>query len=645
MNYMRDNYANAKNDVPLLIDYGSSTIKAGYATSQAPDVVIRSYINKFKDSNTQSNQIAQWDTDVFKNYRSPFEKNLIQHSGALEQLNDFVFERLQAGRHGRVNHPMILTECFATTDLARMIVLEQMFECYQVPSVMLGVDALFSVFQDDLEAFLKQTQLIVHFGDQTVHVVPIVNGQVIYSNIKRLNLGGLNSLKYFYQTIQLRHPHLKFTYAQMDYWHKQYTSVAIDYQLQLRYFQGPQQYYGYRDKISEQNRFYDDQLQFLDSIYIDIPIVQKIVSAEDLKRKDENRQRMRVRLQESIQQSRQNRKSQLEQQLLALQQELETDQNNDELKKKITTLQVKLGLAPKEALDELKYNLLNKRYQKVMHEQALLKKQKNQEFKQLQKDANKFKLEEPEKYLQMLYEKRDRIVLQRQERKKLEQEMNSRNSRFNQKRIQTLAFLGADDKVEDDFGKDDKDWEIYRSVTKEIDSADEKSKYKLQEIEQELKDLDPDFEIKILKSIANVHQLGMNLSQVQLSVDRVRCQEIYFQPNLIGVEQQGLVDMIKLSSKGLDKLLLENIILTGGGAKTQGIIQRLQKDLISEYDCPIAIKIASDPVFGTWFGMKNFANKYQGMLSQFSISIDDYNEIGTQKWEIFKQHPFSNIVD
>ena len=50
---------------------------------------------------------------------------------------------------------MILTECFATTDLARMVVLEQIFECYQVPSAMLGVDALFSVFQDDLEAYLK----------------------------------------------------------------------------------------------------------------------------------------------------------------------------------------------------------------------------------------------------------------------------------------------------------------------------------------------------------------------------------------------------------------------------------------------------------------------------------------------------------
>lgn len=33
MNYMRDNYTSAKNDVPLIIDYGASTIKAGYSTS------------------------------------------------------------------------------------------------------------------------------------------------------------------------------------------------------------------------------------------------------------------------------------------------------------------------------------------------------------------------------------------------------------------------------------------------------------------------------------------------------------------------------------------------------------------------------------------------------------------------------------
>lgn len=70
-----------------------------------------------------------------------------------------------------------------------------MFECYRAPSVMLGVDALFAAYNNSLDKYLKQTRLVINFGDQTTHVVPIVNGQIIYQNIKRLNVGGLQSLK------------------------------------------------------------------------------------------------------------------------------------------------------------------------------------------------------------------------------------------------------------------------------------------------------------------------------------------------------------------------------------------------------------------------------------------------------------------
>jgi len=44
----------------------------------------------------------------------------------------------------KINHPIIATECFANPDFCRSKLLEQLFECYQVPSVVLGVDALFS---------------------------------------------------------------------------------------------------------------------------------------------------------------------------------------------------------------------------------------------------------------------------------------------------------------------------------------------------------------------------------------------------------------------------------------------------------------------------------------------------------------------
>lgn len=37
----------------------------------------------------------------------------------------------------------MLTECIAAPDFSRSKVLEQFFECYQVPSMLIGADALF----------------------------------------------------------------------------------------------------------------------------------------------------------------------------------------------------------------------------------------------------------------------------------------------------------------------------------------------------------------------------------------------------------------------------------------------------------------------------------------------------------------------
>lgn len=70
--------------------------------------------------------------------------------------------------------------------------------------------------------------------------------------------------------------------------------------------------------------------------------------------------------------------------------------------------------------------------------------------------------------------------------------MNTRNSRFNQRRMQALAYLGADQLGKDDnFGVKDEDWDIYRGITRELDSDDENAEFKIQEVELELRELDP----------------------------------------------------------------------------------------------------------------------------------------------------------
>lgn len=82
--------------------------------------------------------------------------------------------------------------------------------------------------------------------------------------------------------------------------------------------------------------------------------------------------------------------------------------------------------------------------------------------------------------------------------------MNTRNSRFNQRRMQTLALLGAEQK-EDNFGLRDEDWDLYRGINKDLDSDEENVEIKLQEVELELRELDFDFDDRVAQSKANFH--------------------------------------------------------------------------------------------------------------------------------------------
>lgn len=81
--------------------------------------------------------------------------------------------------------------------------------------------------------------------------------------------------------------------------------------------------------------------------------------------------------------------------------------------------------------------------------------------------------------------------------KKEKTEINTRNSRLNQKRMQTLAHLGSDVNLqktkkglEDTFGINDEDWNIYRGISRDYGSDEENFENKLNEIDIELREMD-----------------------------------------------------------------------------------------------------------------------------------------------------------
>lgn len=76
--------------------------------------------------------------------KSPFERNVITNWNHQEQIFDYIFTKMGFDGQDKIDHPIILTEALANPNFCRQQMNELLFECYGIPSVSYGIDALYS---------------------------------------------------------------------------------------------------------------------------------------------------------------------------------------------------------------------------------------------------------------------------------------------------------------------------------------------------------------------------------------------------------------------------------------------------------------------------------------------------------------------
>ncbi|KAK6359009.1 Actin-like protein [Orbilia brochopaga] len=117
---------------------------------------------------------------------------------------------------------------------------------------------------------------------------------------------------------------------------------------------------------------------------------------------------------------------------------------------------------------------------------------------------------------------------------------------------------------------------------------------------------------------------------LKLGAERFRAPEILFDPEIIGLEYQGihqiLVDAIKRTDMDLRKSLYGNIILSGGSTLTKGFGDRLLAEIrrLAVKEMKIRITAPPERKYSTWIGGSILAG-----LSTFRkmwVSIDDWHE-------------------
>lgn len=110
---------------------------------------------------------------------------------------------------------------------------ELLFECYGVPGIIYGVDALFSYHFGHVKTL--ENALIVNLGYQTCHVIPMINNKVIFENARRLNIGGWNVITFLHKILQLKYPahSTSITLSRAEELLHTICEVAVDYKEEL----------------------------------------------------------------------------------------------------------------------------------------------------------------------------------------------------------------------------------------------------------------------------------------------------------------------------------------------------------------------------------------------------------------------------
>mmetsp|Transcript_20645 Transcript_20645/g.20376 ORF Transcript_20645/g.20376 Transcript_20645/m.20376 type:complete len:261 (-) Transcript_20645:117-899(-) len=251
----------------------------------------------------------------------------------------------------------------------------------------------------------------------------------------------------------------------------------------------------------------------------------------------------------------------------------------------------------------------------------------------------KMKVENPEEYLKSLYSRRKAIYHRMEDRKERKEQMSKRDG-FKRK-MKTIAKIGAindetknkknNESEEDDFGINDEDWQVYKTIAKPGYEEDDQEEdiQALEEINEKIAEVDPNF--GCLYGDNDKKQIDAEDFQLRLSTDRFRGSEILFQPSIIGHEFAGITEILEnifqTNSNEINNTLTSFVLLTGGNTKIEGMDKRIKAEIqmMRPQGSPLNVVRAYDPSLDAWNGGLMFARR-EDFLGQTSISKAQYEE-------------------
>ncbi|CAH9100652.1 unnamed protein product [Cuscuta europaea] len=631
----------------------------------------------------------------------------------MEYILDFGFDRLGADQP-QINHPILITECACNPVQSRGKMAELLFESYGVPSIAFGVDAVFSYKYNQQLGICNNDGLVISSGFNTSHVIPFFNGEPVYEACCRTNVGGYHVTNYLKQLLSLKYPHhmLKLTWEKVEDLKMEHCYIAADYTSEVRLFQKGDK------TAEEKTRCWQlpwtpslveeppSEEEIARKAALKEKQSQRLREMAEAKRSSrinelENELKgLELLLKELNQVEEEDIPSFVASRGYASKREVESaiSKATQSLRKAKGEQvpnedKVEPSAAEKYYLIDVPDDQLSAEQLREKRKQVFMKatteareraKQKRME-EELEREREKKleeerRLENPERYLEQLHTKYNELSGKVEQRKRLK--VNGDNGNGNQnvsggvgrgerlsaqqrERMRLLTTAAFDrGKGEDTFGQKDEDWQLYKLMSRDNDDGDDEKpdpdETELTRISSRLQEIDPNFFPKSESGPSSVSEpprfrpLSKEDFQIIVGVERFRCPEVLFSPNLIGIDQAGLDEMVGVCTRrltpykvkqhesgSLEDRMTNSILLTGGSCLYPGMAERLEAGIRMIRPCgtPIRVLRASNPIYDAWRGAATYAASQRFPHQTFSKM--DYYEKGEDwlRWYAFRYMP------
>lgn len=178
-------------NVPIVIDNGSGTIRAGFAGEEIPSCYFPSFVGRPKHPRVMAGglegdvfigQKAQELRGLLK-IRYPLEHGVVTDWDDMEKIWHHVYE--SELKTLPEDHPVLLTEPPLNPRKNRDIAAQIMFETFNIPALYMSIQAVLSLYASG-----RTTGVVLDSGDGVSHAVPVYEGFAVPNSIRRIDVAG-----------------------------------------------------------------------------------------------------------------------------------------------------------------------------------------------------------------------------------------------------------------------------------------------------------------------------------------------------------------------------------------------------------------------------------------------------------------------